>query len=53
MDRRPYKPSPGSRARAFLLTDRMGQTLAATLGLASVARWWLRKRITRPPRKTR
>jgi hypothetical protein len=32
---------------AFLFTDRMGQTLAATLGLASVARWWASRQIRR------
>lgn len=42
---RPYKPSARSRVRAFFFTDRVGQTLATTLGLASIARWWIRKRL--------
>jgi hypothetical protein len=39
-----YRPSPRSRVTAFFFTDRNGQTLAATLGLFTVARWWLRGR---------
>jgi hypothetical protein len=45
MATRPYKPSLRSRVRAFFFTDRVGQTLAATLGLASIARWWIRSRL--------
>lgn len=53
MATRTYKPSPRSRVRAFFFTDRVGQTLAATLGLASIARWWTKKRIRQLRRATR
>lgn len=48
-----YKPSLRSRIRAFFFTDRVGQTLAATLGLASIARWWIRTRVKQLRRATR
>jgi hypothetical protein len=44
-----YKPGVRSRIRAFFLTDRNGQTLAATLGAFSIAKWWLNRRFTRRP----
>jgi hypothetical protein len=50
---RNYKPSLASRVRAFFLTDRVGQTLAATLGLASIARWWTMKQIRQRRQATR
>lgn len=46
----PYRPGIVSRVRAFFLTDRNGQTLAATLGAFSIARWWLTRRF-RPRRQ--
>lgn len=45
--RPPYKPHPARRLRAFLLTDRVGHTLASTLGLFAVLRWWLKHRLSR------
>ncbi len=45
MTQQKYKPGLVSRARAFVFTDRNGQTLAATLGFFSVARWWLTRRL--------
>lgn len=40
MNGRPrYKPHPASRMRAFLLTDRIGHTLASALGLPTMLRW--------------
>jgi hypothetical protein len=42
-----YRPSPSSRIRAFLLTDRVGHTIASTLGFFSIARWWMRKKLGR------
>ncbi|MBI2692384.1 MAG: hypothetical protein HYX29_10635 [Solirubrobacterales bacterium] len=45
MSTRQYKPSARSRVRAFFLTDRVGQTLATTLGMASIARWWTKKQL--------
>jgi hypothetical protein len=50
---RKYQPSMASRVRAFFLTDRVGQTLAATLGLASIARWWMLKQVRQRRRATR
>jgi hypothetical protein len=53
MDRTPYTPSTRSRIIAFFFTDRVGQTLAATLGLAGVARWWAGNRLRRRRAETR
>lgn len=48
MSERPrYKPRPALRLRAFLLTDRVGHTLAVTLGLLTVPRWWVKHRFAR------
>lgn len=47
MAAQPYKPSPRSRIRAFFFTDRMGQTLAASLGLLSIFVWWIGMRVKR------
>ncbi len=44
-----YKPALRSRLTAFLFTDRVGQTLAATLGLFSIARWAIRRGFTLRP----
>jgi hypothetical protein len=43
----PYRASPGGRITAFFFTDRVGQTIAATLGFFSIARWWLGRRLRR------
>ncbi|MBJ7458001.1 MAG: hypothetical protein JHD02_02315 [Thermoleophilaceae bacterium] len=48
-----YKPSPASRVRAFFLTDRVGQTLATTLGMANIVRWWTLRQIRQLRRATR
>ena len=48
-----WQPAPASRVRAFFLTDRVGQTLATTLGMASVVRWWTGKQIRQRRRTTR
>ena len=50
---RSYKPSPRSRVRAFFFTDRVGQTLATTLGMASIVRWWTKKQLRQRRRETR
>lgn len=42
-----YKPHPARRLRAFFLTDRMGHTLASTLGFFAVLRWWVKHRLSR------
>jgi hypothetical protein len=42
-----YRASPTRRLRAFLFTDRIGQTIASLLGLTKLLRWWLRGRLRR------
>ena len=42
-----YRPSLASRIRAFFLTDRVGHTIASTLGILSLFRWWVIKRAKR------
>ena len=42
-----YRPSLTSRIRAFFLTDRVGHTIASTLGIFSIARWWIAKKLQR------
>jgi hypothetical protein len=42
-----YRPSLASRIRAFFLTDRVGHTIASTLGIVSIARWWIAVRAKR------
>ncbi|MFY9263867.1 MAG: hypothetical protein WAO61_00330 [Solirubrobacterales bacterium] len=49
--RPPYKPHPLRRVRAFLLTDRVGHTIASTIGLGKIAFWWARRRIARAVRR--
>lgn len=48
----PYRPSARSRIRAFFFTDRVGQTLASTLGLFGMLRWWLGAQLKRLRRAT-
>jgi hypothetical protein len=43
----PYRPSLASRVRAFFLTDRVGHTIASTLGIFAIMRWWLGKQLKR------
>jgi hypothetical protein len=50
---RKYKPSTRSRVRAFFFTDRVGQTLATLLGMASIARWWTVKQLKQRLQATR
>jgi hypothetical protein len=40
-----YRPSLASRIRAFFLTDRVGHTIASTLGIFSILKWWFGKRL--------
>jgi hypothetical protein len=42
-EQRKYHRSASSRIRAFFLTDRVGQTLASTLGVYSIAKWWSKR----------
>jgi hypothetical protein len=42
-----YRPHLLLRIRAFLLTDRVGHTLATLLGLKTVLLWWLTSRLRR------
>lgn len=46
MATRPYRPSLRSKITAFLFTDRVGQTIAATLGFFSILRWWIGRRFS-------
>lgn len=46
---RPYRPSLRSRLTAFFFTDRVGQTLAATLGFLTILRWWIGRKLGRGP----
>ncbi|MGH2907236.1 MAG: hypothetical protein ACRDKI_10775 [Solirubrobacterales bacterium] len=40
-----YRPSLASRVRAFFLTDRVGHTIASTLGIFAILRWWVGQRL--------
>ncbi|MBI5310640.1 MAG: hypothetical protein HZB14_06390 [Actinobacteria bacterium] len=42
-----YRSRPLLRVRAFFLTDRVGHTLASTMGLAKVIWWWALGRLRR------
>lgn len=53
MSDRRYKPSLRSRVTAFIFTDRIGQTIAATLGFLGIARWWIGQRLKRRLSATR
>lgn len=44
---RPYRSHPLLRVRAFFLTDRVGHTIASTIGLAKILLWWARGRARR------
>lgn len=44
----PYKPSPRSRLTALLFTDRIGWTIASSLGFFSIVRWWFTRRRRTP-----
>lgn len=44
---RPYRSHPLLRVRAFFLTDRVGHTLASTIGLTKVIWWWSIGRLKR------
>ncbi|MBI4897320.1 MAG: hypothetical protein HY827_03015 [Actinobacteria bacterium] len=48
-----YRPGLLLRIRAFLLTDRVGHTLATLLGLVTVFRWFLSSRLRRLADRTR
>ena len=41
-----YRPSLASRIRAFFLTDRVGHTIASTIGIFAILRWSVGKRYT-------
>jgi len=41
----PYRPTLQGRIRAFLFTDRVGHTIATTIGISSILRWWIAKRM--------
>jgi hypothetical protein len=42
-----HRASPTRRLRAFLFTDRIGQTLASVLGLGKLLRWFVSSRLSK------
>ncbi|HEV7917998.1 MAG TPA: hypothetical protein VGO97_00340 [Solirubrobacterales bacterium] len=42
-----YRSHPLRRIRAFLLTDRVGHTIASTIGITKILLWWTRRSLGR------